>query len=280
MANRKSNEAVSCKLLPFMGSGVEVLRAHYVTQTFSKHFHEGYAVGFIESGAMGFRYRGSNLLASKGSINLVVPGEIHDGHAASDEGWRYRMFYLPPEVLMSAARELGSKPVQPYFSMGVLEDTELAAAIYEAHFILQQDEATVLEKETLLLRMLISWISRHGEVRTNCPGVGSEHRAVRLAREYMQDQPAENVGLEKLAGLGGLSPFHFVRVFEKHFGITPHAYLMQTRVNHAKNMLSRSMRIADIAAECGFADQSHLTRQFRRQFGLTPGQYRKIVQNN
>lgn len=280
MPARKTTETVTCRLLPFMGSTVEVLRARYVTQTFSKHFHEGYAVGFIESGAMGFRYRGSDVLAPKGSINLVVPGEIHDGHAASVEGWGYRMFYLPTEILMSAARELSAKPVQPHFSMGVLEDKELAAAIYKAHFTLQQNEATLLEKEILLLKLLINWISRHGEDRSNCPQVGSEHRAVRLASEYMQDQSAENVGLEKLAGLGGLSPFHFVRVFEKHFGITPHAYLMQTRVNKAKKMLSCSMRLADIAAECGFADQSHLTRQFHRQFGLTPGHYRKIVQNN
>ncbi|WP_031482333.1 AraC family transcriptional regulator [Maridesulfovibrio frigidus] len=281
MARANNQESVSCKIVPFMGSDVEILRARFVTQKFSKHFHEGYAVGFIESGAMKFKYRGSNLIAPKGSINLVVPGEVHDGHSADDEGWGYRMFYLSPELLMSAARELSAKhPVQPHFSKGVLDDSIFAQAIYDTHMSLGNSDVSNLEKETLLLRMLVNWIIRHGEDRLRCPDVGSEHRAVGLAREFMLDQHAEDVRLDDLAKLVDLSPFHFVRVFEKQLGITPHAFLMQARVNHSKKLITSSKRLADIAAECGFSDQSHLTRQFRRQFGITPGKYRKIVQNN
>ncbi|XPV76633.1 MAG: helix-turn-helix domain-containing protein [Desulfovibrio sp.] len=273
---------------------MEILRAHYVDQRFSKHFHNEYAVGFIEQGAMAFRYRGQNLVAAKGNINLVVPGEAHDGMAYSDgvssgttgPGWRYRMFYLPPEVLKRAAREVKGGVASdklPYFAKGVLEDAPLAEAICSSHAAMTCAESSLLEKETRLLRTLVNWIARHADAKVTLPRVGDEHRAVRLAREYIHGNLTENIPLDTLARIGGLSPFHFVRVFENALCITPHAYMLQARINYAKNLLktsSRQTRIADIAADCGFSDQSHLTRQFRRQIGVTPGHYRNIVQNN
>jgi len=242
--------------------------------------HEEYAVGVIENGAMGFRYRGADLVAARGAVNLVVPGEVHDGHAAADEGWAYRMFYLSPEILFRAAAEINVKAVQPHFREGVIDDSLLAREIMQVHLTFSENSASILEKEILLLRLLINWISRHADDRKSWPDTGSEHRAVSLAREFMEECFAEDINLEQLAELGSLSHFYFVRVFEKELGITPYAYLMQTRVNRAKSMLSTSLRLADIAARCGFYDQSHLTRQFRNQFGITPGKYRNIIQNS
>lgn len=256
-----------------------MLRASYTNQNFSRHMHEDYAVGIIERGAMGFRYRGENLVASKGLINLVVPGESHDGHAFSEEGWTYRMFYLPPELMKNAAAEISPKSFQPHFRAGILDDSQLANQIIQVHKILDEEKTSSLEKETLLLTLLINWITRHADSQRNIPPEGSEHRAVQIAREYIEDCYTDDSNLEQLSELGGLSPFHFIRVFEKHTGITPHAYLTQVRVNRAKTMLDSGLRLAEIAATCGFFDQSHLTRHFRRQFGITPGKYRNFIQN-
>ena len=105
MARTTTKETSHVSTLPFLG-GVDMLHARFVTQTFSKHFHEGFAVGCIESGAMRFNYRGESVVAAKGQVNLVVPGEAHDGHGADREGWAYRMFYLRPEALLDAAGAL------------------------------------------------------------------------------------------------------------------------------------------------------------------------------
>ncbi|WP_432738674.1 helix-turn-helix domain-containing protein [Maridesulfovibrio sp. FT414] len=262
-----------------MGSRIQVLRASYVSQNFSRHMHEDYAVGVIERGAMAFRYRGCDLVASSGQVNLVVPGEVHDGHAAEDEGWTYSMFYLPPEVLLGAAAELSKRPEQPHFRQGILDDRWLSARLLEVHRAVSCPSTSSLEKETLLLGLLTGWITRHADAGGGLTDPGHEHRAVNLAREFIEDCYERDLSLEQLASLGGLSHYHFVRVFEKETGITPHAYLMQTRVNRARGMLDSSMRLADIAAACGFFDQSHFTRHFSRQFGLTPGRYRNFIQN-
>lgn len=278
MARTAAHESASVSTLPFLG-GVDLLRARFVTQRFSKHFHEGFAVGCIEDGAMRFRYLGETLVAPKGQVNLVVPGEAHDGHAAIETGWAYRMFYLRPEALMEAACALMVRPDLPNFRMGVINDPALAACVSRTHRLCESPDVSALEKETRLYWLLAHWISRHADQRGDLPSDGFEHRAVVRAREVINDRYGEDVSLTELGRLAGLSPFHLVRVFEKQLGITPHGYLTQTRVERAKIRLAGTERIADIAVECGFSDQAHLTRLFKRQLGITPGKYRNILQN-
>ncbi len=265
--------------LPFLG-GVDMLRARFVKHSFSRHFHDGFAVGCIEHGAMRFRYLGETMVAPKGQVNLVVPGEAHDGHGATDEGWAYRMFYLRPKALTEAARCLMARPNLPNFRAGVIDDPELARCISRTHRLLECPDTSSIEKETRLFWLLAHWISRHADERGTWGKVGKEHHAVSRARDIIQDQFSDDLSLTELAQMAGLSPFHLVRVFEKALGVTPHGYLTQVRVERAKAELGRNGRIADIAADCGFSDQAHLTRLFKRQYGITPGKYRKILQNS
>ncbi|QGY39974.1 helix-turn-helix domain-containing protein [Pseudodesulfovibrio cashew] len=265
--------------LPFWG-GVEVLRARFVTQRFSKHSHEGYALGCIEDGAMRFRYRGESVVAPRGQVNLVVPGEPHDGHGADESGWAYRMFYLDPGALLEAAGGLMRRPGMPHFRAGVLDDPQLAAWVDMTHRALSSPDVSSMEKETRLLWLLTHWISRHADERGEWPKRSNEHGAVNRAREIIRARFGEDLPLGELAREAGLSPFHLVRVFEKQLGMTPHGYLTQTRVERAREQLSGNGRLADIAAACGFSDQAHLTRLFKRQTGLTPGKYRKMLQNS
>ncbi|MFW5734139.1 MAG: helix-turn-helix domain-containing protein [Oceanidesulfovibrio sp.] len=260
--------------------GVELMRARYVTQRFSKHFHEEYAIGIIERGAMRFRYLGHDMTAAAGQVNLVVPGEAHDGHAAGKDGWTYRMFYLAPAVLEAALHEVRPAGESMHFPAGVIQDPNLAARVLRAHDCLGDPGASTLARQTLLLDMLTFWIVRHGEKASTLPARRAEHQAADRARDIIHDRHAEDIRLEELATHAGMSPFHLVRVFRDRHGLTPHAYLVQMRVRRAKTLLRTPMRLADIAAAVGFADQSHLTRQFKRQFGVTPGAYRNFLQNN
>jgi AraC-like DNA-binding protein len=275
--SRQGRESAAMTPLPQL-AGVELLRARYVTQSFSRHFHDGYALGCIESGAMRFRYQGRSEVAARGQVNLVVPGEAHDGHRATPEGWTYRMFYLTPEVVAGAAQAL-SCPGLPDFGMGVIDDAGLAARVRLTHRLLERPEVGLLEKATRLTGLLTEWIARWAEEGGRPRAPGREHRAVARARELMGEEYGADLSLTVLAREAGLSPWHLVRVFERETGVTPHAYLTQVRVERARQRLAGPDRIADIAAECGFADQAHLTRLFKRQTGMTPGNFRKNLQN-
>ncbi len=265
-------------LLPNCLDGVDLLHASYRTQNFSRHSHDCYALGAIEEGALGFRYLNRDHVACKGDVNLVVPGECHDGHAACASGWTYRMLYLSTDLVADAASELNLD--LPDFQDGVLRDRALAEEIRSVHICLAHAETCLLEKESRLLRLLTRWIHRHAEHRGTLAPAGAEHAAIRRVKDYLRDRIDHNPSLADMARAACLSPFHLLRVFTKATGQSPHDYLTQLRVNRAKILLPSQLSLARIAAECGFADQSHLTRLFRRQCGLTPGKYRKIVQNS
>jgi AraC-like DNA-binding protein len=106
---------------------------------------------------------------------------------------------------------------------------------------------------------------------------GLERRAVKRACEYLAEHYSENVSLEKLACIANLSPFHFNRVFSEQLGLPPHAFQTQLRVLRAQKLLRQGYSISSVAAETGFADQSHFTRQFKRLTIITPGQF---IQNS
>ena len=262
---------------PSYQPGLELLKASYLTHQFDRHSHDGYAVGVIEEGALGFNYRGRNVVAPAGAVNLAIPDEPHNGFAAAEAGWTYRMFYLDPEILRQAARQIhnGFRSL-PFFDSGVIFDPKLARAVRLAHKSFEDPRASALERESRLLNMLTRLIAVHSEDRPVLRPVPHARQAVARVKEYIEDCHMENISLDRLARLAGLSPFHLTRVFRREVGLPPHVYLKQVRVFKARELLGQGLPIAEAAAEAGFTDQSHLSRQFKKLLGITPGQYRRL----
>ena len=104
---------------------------------------------------------------------------------------------------------------------------------------------------------------------------GLPPRALRRVREYVMAHLAENISVEALAAIVGLSRFHFARAFKQSEGVTPHRFLLQCRVRRAQELLAGTgLPLAQIALAAGFSDQSHCSRRFRELVGLTPSKYR------
>ncbi len=82
--------------------------------------------------------------------------------------------------------------------------------------------------------------------------------------------------IEQIAKAINLSPFYFARSFKKEFGISPHCFILNKRLERAKILLRGDLPIVQIAQMCGFSDQSHLTRVFKQYLGFTPGRLKDI----
>ena len=103
----------------------------------------------------------------------------------------------------------------------------------------------------------------------------SAYRIHRVINAILQ-RPDASHSLEKLASIAGLAPTHFCRVFRKATGMTPHHYVIKTRLDKAQQMLHETdMSIAHIAEGLGFGSQSHFTRKFRRFVGEAPTEFRR-----
>lgn len=105
---------------------------------------------------------------------------------------------------------------------------------------------------------------------------GLDDRRVRRVLEYMAAHLDQEIGIEELAGVACLSPFHFIRMFSNRVGTTPSRHLGRMRLDHAKTLLSTgNMTLYDVALSCCFASQASFTRAFRRATGTTPQDFRR-----
>jgi AraC family transcriptional regulator len=94
--------------------------------------------------------------------------------------------------------------------------------------------------------------------------------------DVIENNFTQKLSLKILASESGYSKAHFLRMFYASFGVTPHDYLVDRRLSHAKHLLKRQhSSIADIALECGFSSQAHMTSLFRQKLGVTPGDFRR-----
>lgn len=257
---------------PALGN-LELLRAKYITHSFSPHIHEGFAIGVIADGVEQFACRGSLYAAPASSIVIINPGEVHTGHAGVETGWSYRMFYPDATMLQQVASEIADgKNFLPYFPAPVIEDKQLAKYLNSLHLILE-NSVLQLERETSFLWTMSQLVARHSTPKCQLKVIGREHQAVKRVQEYLDAHYAEHILLDRLAKVADLSSFHLIRVFRRQVGLPPHAYLKQLRVKQAKILLRKGEPIAQVALATGFVDQSHLTKQFKRTVGVTPKQY-------
>ena len=88
--------------------------------------------------------------------------------------------------------------------------------------------------------------------------------------ELINDCIDENISLDTLANNCNLSKYHFLRVFKKELGLTPHSFIINERLNRANNLIQKGLTISEASIQVGFNDQSHFTRNFKKYFGYTP----------
>jgi AraC-like DNA-binding protein len=115
----------------------------------------------------------------------------------------------------------------------------------------------------------------------DAPHRGLSPRSMVRVVAHIEENLGESLTLGTLAGVACVSPFHFARMFRLSTGYSPMAYVLRRRVERARLQLTQGCRrVADLAAELGFCDQSHFTRIFRRTTGFTPREYARRHESN
>ena len=249
------------------GVPVEAMHAHFTSHVYHRHSHESYSFGVTETGAQAFTCRNGRHVSGRGMVMAFNPDDPHDGHAAVDGGFTYRMVHIWPEFFAS----LTGSPL-PLFRSPVIEDPAMAASVRRLHRALTGGASELERYERLAgtARLLV----RHASGREP-PRREADRLVAARVRELIRDNAGGGeLTADDLAAAAGCSRFAAYRAFRQAFGLSPSDYQRQLRVQAARRLLSAGVAPASAAAEAGFADQAHLTRWFRRYYGVTPGAYR------
>lgn len=251
-------------------AGLSCLHADFTTHDYAPHAHDGFVIAVTEEGGAEFTSRGEVAEASPAVLLVFNPDEPHSGRMGRSRRWRYRSLYLAEAAIADVARLLGLEAV-PHFTRNRISDPDLIGAFLDLHHALDGGDDPLLRRE-LLTGSFGRLFRRHGSgPRLEAAG-GAPAQFARVAA-LLRERYATTLSLEEMAVAAGLTPFQLIGLFKRTAGLTPHAYLVQLRLQAAMRALKAGVPIAEAATAAGFYDQSALTRHLKQSFGVTPLQF-------
>ncbi|KUL95567.1 AraC family transcriptional regulator [Bosea sp. WAO] len=253
-------------------AGPERIEAFFCGHAYDPHRHDTYAIGYTLSGVQSFDYRGARCDSTPGDLIVLHPDEVHDGRAGMAGGFRYRMTYVEPGMIMQALA--GRAGATPFIGDAVCRDGRLLRALIG--LLGDLDHALEpLERDQAVGELAEALLALDPSCAPTRPETLAE-RACGLARDFLADNVDEAVDSRRLEAVTGLDRYALARHFRRRYGTSPHHYLVMRRLERARALIRQGVGLADAAAASGFADQAHMTRRFRQAYGLSPGRWRAM----
>jgi AraC-like DNA-binding protein len=247
--------------------GIEVCGVFQSSHIFPRHSHEDiYAISYMESG--GSYWDGNarkSSLVTPGDLAVINPGQLHSGEPLKNQSSTYRMLYLKCALF-------NNKELLPQFK-NVINNDPVLPRLFEEVYLAFTGHSEQLEKESLLTSFIGKMMEDYSFPNFKPERIGREADAIKKALDFLSQDLGEKVILNQLSEITGFSPYHFLRLFKKNTGVSPHHYRTQKRIEMAKKLLVEGQIFSEVALATGFTDQSHLTHTFKSYTGATPGQY-------
>lgn len=258
--------------------GIETIRAHFTGHAYDPHWHDSYLIGVTEQGVQQFHSRRKQHQSRPGTVFMLEPEELHDGDAVDAQGFTYRILYLSPQQLSRQLAPLGTdQGGELHFAATLRNDKALAYAVWHCFDALWHDHPELIKEATL--DRLFMQLGQHPLWRSETRPADRDRQLAQQARDWLIAHHALNPGLQAMADALQVDRFRLSRLFQAQWGLPPHAWLVQWRLSQARRQLAAGSAAADVAADLGFADQSHLGRWFKRACHLTPARYQQACTN-
>jgi len=255
--------------------GIELLQARYTRHSFAPHYHEAFAIGVVEEGALSNSFRCKfQGVVTQGEIISIFPGDVHTGRPVGDQGVAYRMMYLPSKIISEIFQVefIEDEMIKQSFKKEKINNNQIHQFVC-LHQILQDSERSQIEQECMLVSTLVRLFNSHNKYENPGRVRMENHRGIDIVRDYLCFNYSENITLNQLSAMASMSPYHFLRIFQKQVGSSPHAFQTQLRIEQAKRLIIQEERVTDVGVQVGFYDQSHFIKSFKSLVGVTPGKY-------
>ncbi|MBC2459632.1 AraC family ligand binding domain-containing protein [Clostridium beijerinckii] len=256
---------------------IEAYNFKGIMQKFPNHFHDYYVIGFIENGKRYLSCKNKQYIIETGDLIVFNPGDIHTCEQIDDRTLDYRCINVKKDVMKKITFEITGKEYLPNFMEFVLFRNELTSSLKELHLMIMEEEKN-LKKEELFLFIMEQLIREYSNPVSEMT-IQEASAEIKTVCDYLENNYMENITLNQLSNLTGLSKYYLLHSFTKQKGISPYNYLQTIRIGKAKKMLEQGVAPIDVAFKTGFTDQSHFTNFFKKLIGLTPKQYMNIFIN-
>lgn len=256
--------------------GLSAFSAHMEEFSYDKHAHEEYSIGVTRKGRQDFFSGGVFHKSNAGNVIFFNPDQVHDGCAGAHSALEYEMLYIPEVTLMSIMQSLGQiSKDQARLKSSLFHDEQLRNQVLNLSQMMRQPALSALEEEAALLSIAQSVIRIGGGTLNGGQYHSRKDTLLLRAKEYILCNLQKKMSVDDICQTVNMSKYHFIRLFNEQFGITPHQYVLNCRINRAKQALEVGNKASDVAVNLGFADVSHLNRKFKKIFGITPHQYQR-----
>jgi AraC-like DNA-binding protein len=241
---------------------------------YAKHAHDTFSIGAITGGSSTYLNGTEQQRIGAGAVVVINPEHVHACNPIADRPWSYLMFYVDAAWLRAIQHAQSGGRANGFraYSTTMTTQRELHAGLIRLFSVLTDGHADSLQKESASLDF---FSTLHRTLAPNLTAVTHDNPKLTRAADYIRENFARTLKLEEICAAAGLSPSYLIRAFKERYGMTPHAYLVNRRIEFCRAQLRRGRPIAEVAVDAGFADQAHLQRAFRQLTAVTPLQYRR-----
>lgn len=246
---------------------------------YAPHSHVHWSLGAVTAGRSTFRYRDTTYQISAGDLVMMNPHWVHACNPIENQPWAYLMLYVDTAWLSNLRYQLGllDAPDWQDIATAVLTQPELYAAYCDMASCLLDERQAIDDKQAVLTDYLSSFMPALAHAPPAAlPEASSTLEQVAV---YLRNNCTADISLESLCQQSGYSAGHLIRAFKQQYGLTPHAYLINQRIQMGQQALKQGQPIVEAALNAGFNDQPHFQRTFKRLVAATPNQYRYPLLN-
>ena len=267
MLNRPGYHTV-CKTIS--SAGVELVSIR-TDQTFPRHTHEDFGIGFMAYGGHESWSGRGKVAAHAFDIITVNPGELHDGIGIKGNPREWHMLNFQPDFLHLYT----DKPFSSleFHDPAYTNREHLRLLKRIVRLMLHNDADLQLRAELLIA--LFNHVFEPSLLKSN--KVRNYSYATKTMVEFIKDNWNKEVSLQEIASAANLDRFTAIRRFSGEIGTTPYAWLIQYRINKVHNMLRQGAPLCEAALQAQFSDQSHMQRVFKTYRGFSPGHLQTTV---
>lgn len=239
--------------------------AKELNAAFDKHYHDTYTIGITYEGMLKLKKHNNSTNYLKYSCRVNNPHEIHHGDSFK---WSHTNFYPRVELLSSIYEQIFLEKKIPLFSKHIIEDMRLFKKLH-SFFCMVYSNKSDIEVQTALIDALSYLIINYTSHTKLHLDIADDKKVVKKSIEFIKSNIDKNITLDMLSSVSKISKYHFLRIFKKEIGLTPHHFILNEKINFVNNLIQEGVPISEASLTAGFADQSHFTRNFKKQYGQT-----------